>query len=184
MKILYEAILKAFEVENDLYENDKENSLFALIDSEPPVYIDLYDSQPEMPNQFEGFQCPAVFFDYSIAWQKSGLQRIGQLSLEVHVLTDAMEETTNISGLPDGCKKIGYYETVVNILEGIATEETSQLILADERPISTDYFNYHQLTFGCTISRKLSGQRQYVDGVIEKIPIGGKIKKNLSYDLD
>lgn len=183
MKILYEALLKAFEAENDLYVNDPDNSLFRIIEAEPPVYIDLYDSQPEMPDQFEGFRCPALFFDYHISWKKNGNQRIGELSLVCHVLTDAMENTTNISGLPDGCKKIDYYETVVNVLEGIATQETSQLILADERPVSTDYFNYHQLTFTCTISRKVTGIRRYIDGVIEMIPIVGKIKEKLDYIL-
>lgn len=179
MKILYEAILKAMQTEADLFLNDPDNSLFAAIDAEPPVYIDLYYSQPEMPDQFEGFRCPAVFIDYSIAWEKKRAQRIGTLSVVAHVVTDAMEDTTNISGLPDGCKKIDYYETVVDILEGIATEETSQLILSDERPVSTDYFNYHQLTFNCTISRKIRSMRRYVDGVIEKIPIAGNIKERL-----
>jgi len=183
MKILYEALLKAFEAEQKLFEENSEDSLFREIEAEPPIYIDLYDSQPDMPDQFEGFRCPAVFFDYSIAWERNGMQRIGTLSLVVHVLTDAMEETTNISGLPDGCKKIDYYETVVNIIEGIATEETSQLILSDERPVSTDYFNYHQLTFNCTISRKINRIRRYINGIIEKIPISGNIKERLKFDL-
>jgi len=183
MKILYEASLKAFEAETDLYNNKPDESLFRLINAEPPVYIDLYDSQPEMPSQFEGFKCPALFFDYHIKWERNGTQRIGELTLEVHVLTDAFEETTNISKLPDGCKKIDYYETVVNILEGIQTEETSQLILSDERPVSTDYFNYHILTFTCTISRKITATRKYKDGIIEKIVIDGNIKEKFNYIL-
>ncbi|NDW10938.1 hypothetical protein [Dysgonomonas sp. 520] len=183
MKILYQALLKAFETENDLYDNDPENSLFRLINAEPPVYIDLYDSQPDMPDQFEGFRCPALFFDYSIDWQKKSAVRIGELSLVVHVVTDALEDTTNISGLPDACKKIDYYETVINVIEGIATEETSQLILSDERPVSTDYFNYHQITFTCTISRKITGIRKYINGIIEKIPISGTIKEKIKYVL-
>lgn len=184
MKILYEAILKAFELETDLYNDNSDKSLFLPIDVEPPVYIDLYDSQPEMPEQFEGFRCPALFFDYSIAWQKNGDTRIGMLILEAHVVTDAMEDTTNISGLPDSCKKIDYYETVINVLEGISTEETTKLILSDERPVSTDYFNYHKVTFECTISRKIRAKRNYADGVIEAIPIDGNIKKRLDFIVD
>ena len=183
MKILYEAILKAFETETELYNQGDERSLFLPIDTSPPVYIDLYDSQPEIPDQFEGFMCPAVFFDYSVDWQKNGELRIGTLSLVCHVLTDAMEDTTNISGLPDGLRKIDYYETVINVLEGISTKETSKLVLSDERPVSTDYFNYHQITFECTISRKIRAKRQYVDGVIEAIPVEGNIKRRLDFDL-
>jgi hypothetical protein len=183
MKLLYEAILKVFADETEAYLHNPRRSLFRRIKAEPPVYIDLYDSQPEMPNQFEGFRCPALFFDYHIAWQRKGEMRIGELSLIVHVLTDAMEETTNISKLPDRAKKINYYETVASLVEGIATAETSRLILSDERPVSTDYFNYHQLTFTCTISRKTTSPRNYADGIIEQINIDGNIKQRLDFDL-
>lgn len=183
MKILYNAILKAFKTETELYQENDPDSLFIGIDAMPPLYIDLYDSQPEMPDQFEGFICPALLIDYSISWERKGNKRVGTISLVAHVLTDANEETSNISEQPDDLKKIDYYETIGVILEGISTEETSQLILTDERPVSTDYFDYHQLTFECTITRRINSKRRYVDGKIEKINIDGNIKKSFDYDI-
>jgi hypothetical protein len=175
MKILYEAILTAFKDNKDLFSDEH---------LQPPAFIDLYDSQPEIPDQFE-FMCPAIFLDYSIAWEKNGTQRIGTLTLEVHVLTDATPSTANISvRLPEGMQKIDYYDTVVNVLEGIATEETSGLVLKSERPVSTDYFNYHVLTFDCTISRKVNDARRFVDGMIETINIDGKIKQRLIFEIE
>ncbi len=184
MKILYEALLKAFEHETDMYENNPDESLFRLIDAPPPVYIDLYDGQPEMPDQFEGFICPALFFDYSIKWEMSGNYRAGLLQLEAHILTDAMEDTTNTSGLPDGLKKINYYETCVNVIEGITTKETTKLVLTGENPVITDYFNYHKVLFECKITRLRASARKYADGVIESIPIRGQIKERLKFDID
>ncbi|MDR0363770.1 MAG: hypothetical protein LBH92_01935 [Bacteroidales bacterium] len=67
MKTLYLAILKSVE------ENAE---FFTELDLHPPLFIDLYDSQPEIPDQFE-FMCPVLFIDYSIAWEKHGGQRIG-----------------------------------------------------------------------------------------------------------
>lgn len=175
MKILYQAIL------NTLSANKQ---AFADAGLQPPVFIDLYDSQPEIPDQFE-FICPAIFIDYSIAWEKKGTQRIGTLTVELHVLTDATPETSNISArLPEGLKKIDYYETVVNLIEGIATEETSALTLYAERPISTDYFNYHLLTFTCTISRKVNTPRLYTHGSLENIIIQGNPKQRKTFDLE
>lgn len=174
MKALYLAILKSVEDNAEM---------FTEIDLQPPVFIDLYDSQPEIPDQFE-FMCPALFVDYSIAWEKHGAQRIGTATVEVHVLTGDTPSTANISKrLPEGLQKIDYYETVVDVLEGLATEETSGLVLTSERPISTDYFNYHLLTFNCTISRKIGRLRRFIDGIIEKIPISGQIKQKL-FDID
>jgi hypothetical protein len=175
MKILYQAILTAFQSGAEIFTND------GLM---PPVFIDLYDSQPEIPDQFE-FMCPAIFLDYSIAWEKNGMQRIGTVTMDVHVLTDATPSTSSISGrLPEGLKKIDYYEAVVNILEGITTEETSGLVLVSERPVSTDYFNYHILAFSCTISRTINDTRRFIDGKIEEINTSGKIRERLAFDID
>lgn len=80
--------------------------------------------------------------------------RRGELTLEVHVLTDPTPETDNLSPTLEGIEKITYYETISNLLEDLSTFETSGLILKQERPITTDYFNYHLLTFYCTISRR------------------------------
>jgi len=177
MKKLYLAVLESME-------NEENIALFTEEGLTPPVFIDLYDSQPEMPDQFE-FMCPALFLDYSVVWGKNGSQRIGTLTLEAHVLTDATPSTANISArLPKGLDKINYYETVADVLEGIATEETSGLVLSGERPVSTDYFNYHMLIFTCTISRKIKRTRKYASGTIEAIPIDGNIKQRLNFDID
>lgn len=182
MKLLYEAILKAVEAEQKAAQVDPENSMFATAAIEPPQYVDLYDGQPEIPEQFE-FICPALFIEYAIEWTKTGSVRMGTLTLTVHVLTDAMEDTHLINQLPTGFQKIDYYETVVNMLEGLETAETSGLILTHERPVTTDYFNYHELTFTCQISRKANDIRRYVDGTIEAIPIKGNIKERKTYNI-
>jgi hypothetical protein len=177
MKILYQAILDAFS-----RDVQAEDSVFAGYGVEPPNYIDLYDGQPEAPDQFE-FMCPAIFIDYAIAWQKNGAFRVGALMLTVHVLTDATPDTDNISArLSEGLKKIDYCDAVVDLLDGLETEETSGLTLTDERPVATDYFNYRQLKFTCNISRKIKRNERYVDGTIEGIPIAGNPVKR--FDLD
>lgn len=146
MKELYTTIQNLFSTETtkDVF---KEAHLY------PPEFIDLYNSQPESPEEFE-FTTPALFLDYSINWERSGAMRHGELTLEVHVLTDPTPETDNLPSVIEGMEKIIYYETISDLLEDLATSETSGLILKQERPITTDYFNYHLLTFSCTISRR------------------------------
>ncbi|MDR0829656.1 MAG: hypothetical protein LBN95_06055 [Prevotellaceae bacterium] len=159
MRILYEKILETFD-------NNKE----CFVDKEliAPKFIDLYDSQPDTPEEFE-FMCPAIFIDYNIVWERSGSQRIGTLLLEVHCLSSDTPETDNHSQrLPEGLQKIDFYETVADLLDGLATEETSGLVLTAERPVTTDYFNYHILTFECTISRSYKGKR-FADGTVEGV---------------
>lgn len=106
-----------------------------------------------MPEDFE-FSTPALFIDYSVSWERAGAMRRGELTLDVHVLTDPTAETDNLTSEIEGLEKITYYETVSNILEDLATSETSGLVLKGERPVATDYFNYHLLSFSCTISRR------------------------------
>lgn len=99
-----------------------------------------------MPEDFE-FSTPALFIDYSVSWERAGAMRRGELTLDVHVLTDPTAETDNLTSEIEGLEKITYYETVSNILEDLATSETSGLVLKGERPVATDYFNYHYSLF-------------------------------------
>lgn len=146
MKELYTAI-------QHLFSTEETKAVFNEAHLYPPEFIDLYNGQPESPEEFE-FTTPALFLDYSINWERSGAMRRGELTLEVHVLTDPTPETDNLPPTLEGMEKITYYETISNLLEDLSTFETSGLILKQERPITTDYFNYHLLTFSCTISRR------------------------------
>lgn len=146
MKELYQSIQKIFK-------KDETIESFRNLHLPVPEYIDLYNGQPEMPEDFE-FSTPALFIDYSVSWERAGVMRRGELTLDVHVLTDPTPETDNLTSEIEGLEKITYYETVSNILEDLATSETSGLVLKGERPVATDYFNYHLLSFSCTISRR------------------------------
>lgn len=146
MKQLYQAIQSLFKSPEALRH-------FQDLNLCPPAFIDLYNAQPEAPESFE-FTTPALFLDYSIAWSKSGTMRIGTLTLDVHILTDPSPETDNLSESLSGLEKVDYYEIISNLLEDLSTSETSGLVRTCERPVATDYFNYHTITFTCTISRR------------------------------
>ena len=146
MKELYTTI-------QNLFSTEETKAVFEEARLSPPEFIDLYNGQPESPEEFE-FTTPALFVDYSINWERSGTMRRGELTLEVHVLTDPTPETDNLPPIVEGMEKITYYETISDLLEDLSTSETSGLILKQERPVTTDYFNYHLLTFSCTISRR------------------------------
>lgn len=146
MKELYTTI-------QNLFSTEATKTVFNEAHLYPPEFIDLYNGQPESPEEFE-FTTPALFLDYSINWERSGEMRRGELTLEVHVLTDPTPETDNLPPTIEGMERIIYYEIISDLLEDLATSETSGLILKQERPATTDYFNYHLLTFSCTISRR------------------------------
>lgn len=169
MKLLYQAI-------QTLFRQPETIQAFRTLNLASPEHIDLYDGQPEEPERFE-FTTPALFIDYSIDWSTAGTTRIGTLTLEVHVLTDPTEETDNHATLL-GLEKVDYYETISNLLEDLSTSETSGLVLKSERPVTTDYFSYHQLTFTCTISRRRTNTTQ---GNINNIDLSPKKKR---YQID
>lgn len=159
MKELYQAIQKLFKQQDTI-------KLFHSKKLLSPEFIDLYDGQTESPESFE-FTTPALFIDYSIDWDKAGTMRRGTLTLEVHVLTDPTPEADNLANTLLGMERVDYYETVSDLLEDVATCETSSLVLKGERPVTTDYFNYHLLTFTCTISRRRTNSS--LQGTIDKI---------------
>jgi hypothetical protein len=100
--------------------------------------------------------------------------RLGALTLEVHILTDPTPETDNLTEPLSGLEKVDYYETISDLLEGLSTSETSALVLTSERPVVTDYFNYHAITFTCTISRR---RTQVIGKIINNLQLSSKQKK-------
>ena len=128
MKQLYKSI-------QSLFKSPETLQLFQQLNFCPPEFIDLYNGQPESPDDFE-FTTPALFIDYSISWDKAGTMRLGTLTLEVHILTDPTPETDNLTAPLSGLEKVDYYETISDLLEGLSTSETSAI------------------TFTCTISRR------------------------------
>lgn len=169
MKPLYQAI-------QTLFKRPETNKAFTEQNLPAPEFIDLYEGQPEEPERFE-FSTPALFIDYSIDWERAGTMRKGKLTLEVHVLTEPTPETDSLSEPLSGMEKVDYYETVSNVLEDLATNETSGLVLTGERPVVTDYFNYHLLTFTCTISRR---HTRITAGSVDKIVV----QKPKIYDIE
>lgn len=170
MKQLYKSIQNVFKQPESI-------AVFHSLGLAPPEYIDLYNGQPESPDDFE-FTTPAIFIDYAIDWDQAGTMRRGKITLELHVVTDPTPEVDNLSEPLGGLDKIDYYETVSDLLEGLATGETSGLVLKSERPIATDYFNYHLLTFTCTISRR---RTNLTTSVIDRINV---TPQNKTYQLD
>lgn len=170
MKQLYQSIQQLFRQRGTI-------DSFAVLNLSAPEFIDLYNGQPESPEDFE-FTVPALFLDYSIEWEKAGTMRKGQLTLEVHVLTDPTPESDNLPECLEGMEKIDYYETISDLLEDLSTSETSGLLLKSERPVATDYFNYHLLTFTCTISRR---RTRITEGTIDNVEL---TKPPRNYQID
>ena len=172
MKQLYNSI-------QSLFHSPETLQLFRQLNLCPPEFIDLYNGQPESPEDFE-FTTPALFIDYSISWDKAGTMRLGTLTLEVHILTDPTPETDNLTAPLSGLEKVDYYETISDLLEGLSTSETSALVLTSERPVVTGYFNYHPLTFTCTISRR---RTQITDITIGNIWLHSGTKDSIETQL-
>lgn len=146
MKNLYLKIIETLE-------NGKEKFLAKGL--EPIETIDLYDGQPEHPEDFE-FTSPALFIDYRIDWERGGSEvKKGVVSLDIHVVTHPGAGTESFSSaLPDALKILDYYEVVASLVENVETEHVSSLALIGEEPVVTDYLCYHILRFNAAITRE------------------------------
>ena len=145
MRNLYLKIIEAFE-------NNKER--FTDAGLLPIETIDLYDGQPDEPNNFE-FTCPAIFIDYRIEWERGGsMLKKGVVQIDLHVLTHPGMSTENFNPrLPEGLNKLAYYELISELMESVATDNIATPALIGEEPVITDYFCYHLLKFNTAIYR-------------------------------
>lgn len=145
MQNLYLKILEQFK---------NNNHRFKELDLEPIRTVDMYSGQPDNPELFE-FTAPAVFVDYNIDWEKgSAAIKRGVLNLTLHIITDPAPGTESWShNKEEGLRRLMYYTLILELIEGVRTDNVGSLYAISEQPEKTDYFDYHTITFQAVITR-------------------------------
>lgn len=171
---MQELILKLY----DTFEGAED--LFTAAGLVPVRCMDLYRGQPQAPEQFEYYDLPALFFDFSISWSLEGKYYNGLLTLDVHVVTDATWDTGNIStNKLEGLKKTTFIEMVRRLLDGVSTNESSKLKRVAERPMEAAVTNYHVLTYNCNYYDPHPVGTPLQDALPEGMILDGKLVKKL-----
>ncbi|MNZ94144.1 hypothetical protein D3C78_1132450 [compost metagenome] len=134
------------------------------------------------PAQFENYDLPALFVDWTIKWEKSGKTYNGSVALDFHLVTDATWDTSNIStNHVEGLKNELYHVLTRSILDDLEGEDTSKLKRADENPIDTGVVNYHVLRYTCEYYDPMLSGPEYIEATIEAIKVAKQlVKVNLS----
>lgn len=168
---LFEEILRTFDTNKAIFER---NNLPAF------KTIDLYQGQPLDPQAFE-FTLPALFVDYAIDYENE------KITVEAHILNDYMEETANISAQRNnGLNYLRVIYLCRYLFSRVKTSASGFLRAVSERPMTTDNFQYHVLTFIAPIRdyidtdliKALNIQTE-IEGVLNK----GKIKKTTDLEI-
>jgi len=158
---IYEALLTKFEAKKVLFTK---NGLIA-------PFIDLYQGQPLAPKEFE-FTLPALFFDYSIDYRNN------IFTLEAHVIDEFMEETDSVNPKRlEGLDHLRYLAICRYIINNTSAAGLGfkKLKVDSEKPITTDYYYYHQINFQCCIDDLIDNS--LIDFSTEQATITGNLEK-------
>ncbi|MDR1865977.1 MAG: hypothetical protein LBR08_10455 [Bacteroidales bacterium] len=139
----------------------------------PPAVVDVFMGQPDVPQDFE-FVLPAVFFDCSADFDGE------TLLIDLHVLTDFMEDTENIA--PDRNRGLYYFRflnVIKRCLKGMKTPPVfGPLVPYRETPVRTDFYNYHLLTFRCVMHEELDDRdARHVNVDFVKVFENGRLRE-------
>ncbi|MGY0034431.1 hypothetical protein [Pedobacter sp. NJ-S-72] len=150
--------------------------MFIALNLEPIKHIDRYRGQPLNPEQFEYYDLPAIFIARSIPWEKVGRSYKGNVMLEFHLVTDATWETSNIAtSAAEGLKHVMFHKLVQYVLDDIESENTGKLQRVDNQPVDTGVVNYEVLRYQCMYEDPMITGIEYVEAMIEKLKINGKL---------
>lgn len=171
-------MIELFKKIYEVFETNK--ALFEELGMEPIKHIDRFRGQPLNPAQFEYFDLPAMFIERRVSWTKIGKSYDGRLSLGFHIVTDATWDTSNISTSNEqGLKTVMYHTLVQYLLDDLESENTSKLIRVDNEPVDTGVVIYEMLRYDCTYYDPMLTLPEYLEAMIEKLNINGKLKKTL-----
>ena len=145
----------------------------------PFEYLDVYRGQPLQPQLYEYFPLPAIFIGFSMTG--NGIRQKRTVTMELHLITDTMPDTSNISEQKDtGVKRFMYYLLVQQILEDSTLGKTTKLVFGNEEPIEIPVINYHTQTYSFdAFLSDMMGNIEETLGQFEALNIFGNIKSLL-----
>lgn len=126
---------------------DRQRNLFGSRGLPAPRTIDVYQGQPDNADIFE-FLLPAIFIDWQTAWRRESDQYTGTITIDAHVLMnpEGGADSFNFkSGA--GVQYIRFVDVVKQCLNELATPASTRLALTLERPVATEYYKYHVLSY-------------------------------------
>lgn len=159
---------------------DENKSKFTDLGLNGDFFIDVYRSQPLEPELYEYFSLPAIFVDYSM--QGQGFKRPRLITLTLHIITDEMPDTSNISEQNlEGFKRFLYNAKIQELIEGCKLGSSTPLLFNSENPIDEPVINYHTqtYTFESYIDNLIGINPQQILGEFERLNIYGSLKPTI-----
>lgn len=140
-------------------------------------FIDVYRDQPLYPDAYEYFSLPAIFVDYSM--QGKGKNNPRSVTISLHIVTDELPESSNISPEKEtGLNKFVYLTTLQEILEGSRLGRTTPLQFLTETPSIEPVADYHiqSYEFDCHLADMIADQDSII-GYFETLKIFPSLRK-------
>jgi hypothetical protein len=140
-------------------------------------YMDVYRGQVEEPEDFEYYPLPAIFVDYSKQGQGKKQPRL--ITLNLHIVTDAMPSVSNVSEeLTKGTDRFIYHLLIQKILEGERLGNTTPLVFLSEIPVTAAVVNYHMQNWQFeAYLDTLMEDMEITTGEFERLCIFGQLKQ-------
>lgn len=163
----------------ELYHHFESNSIkFTEKGILPISFLDVYRSQPLDPELYEYFSLPAIFVDYTM--QGKGINQPRIITITIHVVTDDMPDTSNISEQKSaGINRFMYNLLIQQILEGCKLGHTTALKFITEESIDIPVANYHTQSYEFeAFPADMMGDIAQVLGEFERLNIYNSLLKN------
>lgn len=146
---------------------------FAEESLKPVKHYNLYRGQYEAPERFELFKCPAVFVDFSISWEGNQASNMGECTVNLHVVTEALADPSSDNTINQlaGLEILKYHAIIKELTEGVESTETGKLACTREAPNLTGVLPAYIMSFSSSIAKEDMDAGNYLDGDIEDVQI-------------
>lgn len=141
--------------------------------AEAIAHIDLYKGQYQLPEEYDGFNVPAVFVEWSILWDEkgSGTQK-GEAIIRLHVVTDNSYDTYG-SEEEQGLADMLIYDLIHFHTQNLEGENFTKLRRISEDPdIQPTNQHVHIISYKCTVSDNLTSiQNKFNEVVVTDVEV-------------
>lgn len=137
--------------------SQESKDLFTSRGLKPVKFIDLYMSQEQDEQSFELMTLPAVLFEWDIEKNENPNEGKAKADITLHLLYEQNRETNHLAkALPKALKVFDHIDTVNELMQGLASEDTGGLDYESEKVIQlAPIVNMISINYTCAYYGKI-----------------------------
>lgn len=161
----------------EFLNQEKVKEIYRSLGVKPIKHLDLFNGQYLRPDMHEIFALPALFYEYTIAYDDQGK---GIMNLVIHLCQEQLRDASSISRSKNKALDVLRVHTVTKAaLKRFESPYTGKLKLTSEQTVLDEIYFVTQLSYECSAIDDAEALAKEAFAHFENVKLQGQLTKKI-----